>query len=109
MTSESTSSELAHRKSVTAHQKVKAALRLLAGESAEELARELEVSEARVLRWKHSFVEGGRANLLQRREHKSTRWHARRKKLVQWASLVVGLVVVIWAVTRLVGRAPGGD
>jgi hypothetical protein len=93
-------------RAVSTSQKVKAVLRLLEGAAPEELAYELEVSADRLLRWKQEFIAGGRASLMQRRDHDGARWRRRRNQIFQWAALVMGLVIVIWAVTRFFGGAP---
>ena len=95
-------------RSVAASQKVKAVLRLLEGAPPEELARELEVSGDRLLRWKQEFIAGGRAYLMRRRDRDVSRWRRRRGKLLQWGAVAAGLVALIWAVTRFFGGAPGG-
>jgi hypothetical protein len=100
MSGDSSLSEGARPKNVPVKEKVKTVLRLLRGESAEQLARELEVSEQRLLQWRERFLEGGHASLTKPEEHTSSRWRARRRKFLQWG-IVAGLCVVIWVVTRL--------
>jgi hypothetical protein len=108
LTGEHCSPERARVRNVSASEKVKAALRLLEGAAPEELAHELKVSTDRLQRWKREFMAGGRASLMQRRDHDSGGLRRRRKKLFQWAALVSGLVIVVWSITRLFGSTPSG-
>jgi transposase-like protein len=108
MSSDSSLSEGARPKRVPVKEKQKAALRLLRGESAEQLARELDVSERRLLGWKQRFIEGGQAGLVQPEEPVSELTLARRKKFLLWA-IVAGLCVVIWIVTRFLIGLRGTD
>ena len=88
-------------KAVTVHTKVKSVLRLLQGESVETVADDLGVSPERLVSWKERFIEGGRAHLLQRRTDKIARSQQRRQRQVQWAALVIGLLLVIWVITKV--------
>ena len=109
MSGNSSLSEGARPKSVPVKEKQKAVLRLLRGESAERLARELEVSEQRLLRWQERFIEGGQASLTKPEEHTSSRSRVRRRKFLQWG-IVAGLCIVIWIVTRfLIGLRSDPD
>lgn len=92
----------------TGSQKVKAVLRLLEGAPLEELARELQVSSDRLLRWQQEFVAGGRAYLVRRRDRESGRWRRYRDGWMRWSMVVTALVVLIWAVTRFFGGQLGG-
>jgi hypothetical protein len=103
--SDFSTSEHSSPRSVSGHQKVDTVLRLLAGETPANLARELRVGEDRILQWKERFIEGGRANLLQRREDTSKRSQARKKAALQWTAVLAGLVVAIWIATRFLGSA----
>jgi transposase len=103
--SDSSPSEYSNPRSVSGHQKVDTVLRLLAGEAAQSLAHEIKVSEERILQWKERFIEGGRANLLQRRQDNSKRSQARKKSVLQWTAVFAGLVVVIWIATRFLGSS----
>jgi hypothetical protein len=96
-------------RTVAASRKVKAVLRLLEGAPLEELASELDVSSDRLLRWRQEFIAGGRAHLMRRRDGNASHWRRRRGKLLQWSAVVVGLVVLIWVVTRIFAGAPGAD
>jgi len=88
-------------KAVTVHTKVKSVLRLLQGESVETVADDLGVSPERLVSWKERFSGGGRAHLLQRRTDKIARSQQRRQRQVQWAALVIGLLLVIWVITKV--------
>ena len=90
-------------KAITVHAKVKSVLRLLQGENAETIADDLGVSADRLLRWKERFIEGGRASLLRRRTEELARSQKRRAKVVQWAVLVIVLMVMIWTITKVFG------
>jgi transposase-like protein len=109
MSGDSSPSESARPKSVPVMEKQKAVLRLMRGESTEQLARELDVSEQRLLRWQERFIEGGQASLTKPEEHRSSRSRARRRKFLQWA-IVAGLCVIIWVITRfLIGLRADPD
>jgi hypothetical protein len=109
MTGDSSMSKRARPKSVPVKEKEKAVLRLLRGESAEQVARELDVSERRLLAWKQRFIEGGQASLVQPEEPITELTLARRKKFLLWA-IVTGLCVVIWVITRfLIGLRENPD
>lgn len=101
MPTDSSTARLDAFKAITIHTKVKSVLRLLHGENAEAVAEDLGVSAERLARWKERFIEGGRASLLRRRTDEIARTQQRRQKLVQWSALVIGLMLVIWVITRV--------
>ena len=100
MTTDS-STQIEAFKAITVHTKVKSVLRLLHGENVETVADDLGVSPERLLRWKERFIEGGRASLLRRRTDEIARSQQRRQKLVQWTVLVIGLMLMIWVITKV--------
>ena len=95
-------------KAITVHTKVKSVLRVLHGEDVETVAEDLGVSAERLLRWKERFVEGGRASLLRRRTDEIARSQHRRQKLVQWTVLIFGLMLMIWAITKVFAMVQRG-
>ena len=101
--------EVGRFRSVTASQKVKAVLRVLEGTPLQEVAREMGVSAERLARWKQEFLAGGRSHLMRRKDGGSRRAALLREQWLQWGSVVLGLVVVIWAVTRFFAGASGGE
>jgi hypothetical protein len=88
-------------KAITVHTRVKSVLRVLQGEDVKVVANDVGVSPERLVRWKERFIEGGRANLMQRRTDVIARSQKRRQKHVQWTVLVVGLMLLIWVMTRV--------
>lgn len=83
----------------TGQQKVKAALRVLQGENVDAVAEDLGVSRERVRRWSERFVEGGREAIL-RREDRGAIKSKKRRALMQWASLVALLLILLFFLTR---------
>ncbi len=96
-----TTTQIEAFKTITVNTRVKSVLRLLQGEDVKTVADDLGVSPERVLRWKERFIEGGRANLMRRRTDEIARSQERRQKLVQWTVLLIGLMVMIWVVTKV--------
>jgi len=92
----------------TGLQKVKAAMRVLQGESADVVAESLGVSPERVNRWSERFVEGGREAILRREDRGATK-SKKQRAAMQWAGLVALLLVVLFFLTRfLMNQGPSG-
>jgi hypothetical protein len=94
----------------TGQQKVKAALRVLQGESVDAVGADLGVSRERVQRWSDRFIEGGREAILRREDRAATK-SKKRRVVLQWASLVAVLLIVLFFLTRFLMNQgpPGGD
>ena len=90
----------------TAQQKLKAALRVLQGESVDAVAEDLGVTRERVQRWSDRFVEGGRAAILRREDHAATK-SKKQRIVMQWVSLITLLLIVLFFLTRfLMNQGP---
>lgn len=90
------------RLSFSPKEKMKAALRVLAGEQEATVAEDLGVSLERLQRWQAVFVEGGHAALAKREEERHGSWFARhRKAIIQWTVLLIVLVGTILLFTRV--------
>lgn len=80
---------------ISTHEKTKAVLRLLKGEPAEIVSRDLGVSIRRVERWKDGFVAAGSAELGKRKDNASGWWPRHSSAIRQWIWLLIALVAVI--------------
>jgi hypothetical protein len=89
----------------TSHEKTQVVLRLLQGESAETVSRELGVSAGRIQRWKSSFVAAGSAELAKPKEDASKSRAARHSGSVwQWTSLFLAVVAIVSIVMAFLQR-----
>lgn len=80
----------------TSKQKIEVVMRLLKGESAETVSRELGVPVGRIERWKSSFVAAGSAELARRKDGPSTSWLAKHLGAIwQFIWLLVAIIVVV--------------
>ncbi len=75
-------------------------LRLLAGENISELGRELGASTDRLTRWKQQFVDAGDAALAKKKSAFQSRLWKHRKLALQWAGVVVALILTVYFLTR---------
>jgi transposase-like protein len=82
-------------------EKTKAVLRLLKGENTSDVARELGTSPERLARWQQTFVDAGEAELDKKKSrlHSTLLWK-HRKRVMQWAGVIVVLVVTVFFLTR---------
>ena len=76
-------------------------LRLLKGDDISLVAQELGTSVDRLTRWKVRFVDAGDAELARKKPlpFQSMLWKNRRL-IVQWASVVLALVLTVYFLTR---------
>jgi transposase-like protein len=91
-------------------QKANAVLQVLKGNDVNQVAKELDVSVERLNRWKDLFVEGGKA-ALEERSHENTalaRRRRQRQKIVQWALIIVALIIGLAALIRFVTSIRSG-
>lgn len=88
--------------------KINAVLRLLKGESVEDLSKELGVSIRRIERWRSEFVEAGSGALSRRRDLDSPGWLGRHSTSIkQWAWLLAILIGLITLLVTLSQRGSG--
>lgn len=88
----------------TSRQKTEAVLRLLKGESAENVSRELGVTIGRIERWKDRFVAAGSAELARRQDHKQG-WAAKHSQAFrQWLWLLLTLIGTVTVLVLLMQR-----
>lgn len=88
--------------------KINAVLRLLKGESMEDLAKELGVSVRRIDRWRSEFIAGGSEALSRRKDSDSRGWYRRHSQsIAQWAWLLAALVGLITVLVMFSQRGTG--
>jgi ethanolamine utilization microcompartment shell protein EutL len=93
-------------------EKTKAVLRLLAGENVLAVAAELQVTIDRIERWKSAFLAGGEAAIEKQTEerrnsHRGLLSKKTKAGLLQWAGILLVLVVVIYFMTRTMNQGSG--
>jgi Homeodomain-like domain len=80
----------------TSNEKISAVLRLLKGESVENVSHDLGVSISRIERWKSRFVAAGSAELARRKDDSSESWISKHSRTIrQWVWLLIVLVAVV--------------
>jgi hypothetical protein len=91
----------------SSHDKIKAVLRLLRGESGNTVSQECGVSLRRLERWRDDFVAAGSAELSKRKNRFSWKesLHQRIKQISPWVALMGLLVLVIAAMAYLQNRS----
>ena len=89
------------RARIASKEKCKAVLRLLQGEDVASVAQEIGASADRLARWKARFVEAGEAELAKKKPpaFQSRLWK-NRKLVVQWAGVIMALVLTVYFLTR---------
>jgi transposase-like protein len=94
----------------SAQEKATVVLRLLQGEEANEIAKELDVSIDRLSRWKELFVEGGKAGLEESSQKHSgvAKQRQRRQQMLQWAAVILALILGLFALIRFVNSIRSG-
>ena len=87
---------------ITSRAKTEAVLRLLKGESVQEVSEELGVSARRVERWKARFLEAGFAELAKRSDDPHKSWVSKHSSSIwQWLLVLVALFVLVSILTAL--------
>jgi hypothetical protein len=85
-------------------QKCAAVRRVLAGESANRVAAELQVSADRLARWERYFLKGGREGIAS--HHERSRWvRIPWRRALPWAGLLLLLILSVYAASRFL-QAP---
>jgi transposase len=93
-------------------EKTKAVLRILAGEDDRKIASELQVSLDRIERWRSTFIAGGEAAIEKEAEERRSShrgWLSKKTKsgMLQWAGILLVLVIVIYFMTRTMNQGSG--
>jgi hypothetical protein len=85
-------------------------LKVLKGEDASQVARELDVDVERLNRWKDLFIDGGKAGLEERSHTNRTleRKRRQRQKIFQWALIIIALILGLAALIRFVTSIRSG-
>jgi Helix-turn-helix domain len=85
-------------------QKCAAVRRVLAGENANRVAAEIQVSRNRLDRWERYFLEGGR-NGIARHHDRSRLGNIPWRKLLPWGGLLLLLIATVYAASHFL-QAP---
>ena len=85
-------------------EKKDAVLRLLKGESVDDLCDELGVSIRRLERWRDEFVNGGLDALARRKDLDQGWWARNRTGIIQWTLVLIALVGLVVLLTRFMQR-----
>ncbi len=95
--------ESGHR--ISDQDRVTAVLRLLRGESAENISANLGISKDRLFTWEKRFIRGGTHAI---KRHRSW-WGRSRKKLLHWFALLSLMCAAIYFLSRFIDHEPPPD
>jgi hypothetical protein len=82
-----------------------AVLRLLKGESIDQVCDDLGVSIRRLERWKDEFIGGGLDALSRRKDLDQGWWARNRTGIIQWIFVLIALVALVVLLNRFMQRS----